>query len=99
MRSKTLLWNADKDRQLLEQRGVGFNDVLSAMERNGVLDDIPHPNQSKYPNQRALIVEIEGYACHVPYVEQDDMLFLKTIYPSRKAQLLFMRRRAREDES
>ncbi len=32
-----------------------------------------------------MMVEIEGYADLVPFVEEDDYFFLKTIIPSRKA--------------
>jgi hypothetical protein len=50
-----------------------------------LLDDIEHPNEAKYPNQRVLVVEVDGYAYLVPYVESDDEIFLKTVIPSRKA--------------
>jgi len=30
------------------------------------------------------VIEINSYAYVVPYVEEDDYLFLKTIFPSRK---------------
>ena len=32
-----------------------------------------------------LVVAADGYACLVPFVEEADYLFLKTIIPSRKA--------------
>lgn len=32
-----------------------------------------------------MVVEIFGYACLVPFVEEDDHCFLKTSIPSRKA--------------
>lgn len=99
MTSKTILWSIEKNQQLLETRGVSFEDVVSAMERNGVLDDIPHPNQLRYEHQRVLIIEIEGYACHVPYVVDGDTMFLKTIFPSRKAQRLILRRNDDEVEN
>ena len=99
MTSKTILWSIEKNQQLLETRGVSFEDVVSAMERNGVLDDIPHPNQLRYAHQRVLIIEIEGYACHVLYVVDGDTMFLKTIFPSRKAQRLILRRNDDEVEN
>jgi len=37
------------------------------------------------PNQGVFLVQIEGYAYVVPYVETESELFLKTIIPSRKA--------------
>lgn len=49
------------------------------------MDDVAHPNTKKYPNQRILIVSIDDYAYLVPYVENENEIFLKTIIPSRKA--------------
>jgi hypothetical protein len=46
---------------------------------------VSHPNLKKYPRQKFMIVEVAGYAYLVPFVEEDDHLFLKTIIPSRKA--------------
>jgi hypothetical protein len=45
---------------------------------------LEHPNPRQYPGQRLFIVTVEGYVCIVPFVEDDDKIFLKTIIPSRK---------------
>ena len=37
-----------------------------------------------YPNQKMYVLEIDNYAIIVPYVENDDEIFLKTAFPSRK---------------
>jgi len=37
-----------------------------------------------YPNQRMYILEIDNYAIIVLYLENDDEIFLKTAFPSRK---------------
>ena len=57
----------------------------NCIQRERLLDDIEHPNKTKYPNQRVFVVEVDGYAYLVPYIESDDEIFLKTIIPSRKA--------------
>ena len=44
-----------------------------------------HPNQERYPGQKIAVVLIEGYAYLVPFVENEEEIFLKTIIPSRKA--------------
>jgi hypothetical protein len=54
------------------------------LAHGGLLDTIHHPNQHQYPGQRIFIVNVEGYACLVPFVEDDHVLFLKIIIPSRK---------------
>ncbi len=55
------------------------------IERGDVLDIVAPPNQKKYPYQKLLIVEINNYAFLVPFVENENGRFLKTIIPSRKA--------------
>jgi len=49
-----------------------------------LLDTIQHPNQKTYPRQKIFIVNVENYACLVPFVESEGIIFLKTIIPSRK---------------
>ncbi len=78
-------WNADKNHQLIKERGLSFEDVLYCIQNDGLLDDIEHWNKGKYPNQCVFIVNIDEYIYLVPYVESTDSLFLKTIIPSRKA--------------
>jgi len=88
---KPFNWNADKNQQLMSDRGVSFEDALFALQSDGLLDDGPHPNREKYPNQRVFVVRIDDYAWLVPYVENDYEFFLKTIIPSRKATKKFLR--------
>lgn len=87
-----LLFDEDKDRLLLEKRGVCFHDVIRALEEHGTLLDIPHPAQDRYPDQRMFIVDIDGYAYCVPYVVDGNTWFLKTVYPSRKFKYLIEER-------
>jgi hypothetical protein len=51
----------------------------------GLLDVLSHPDPARHPHQRVLVVAADDYAYLVPFVEEDDYLFLKTIIPSRKA--------------
>ena len=62
-----------------------FEAVVVAIESGGLLDILRHPNPAKYPRQRILVVELNGYVHLVPFVEERDHFFLKTIIPSRKA--------------
>lgn len=87
---KQVNWNAEKNQQLMSERGVSFEDVMFALQSGGLLDDGPHPNESKYPTQRLLVVQIADYAWLVPYVENDQEIFLKTVIPSRKATKKFL---------
>lgn len=78
-------WNRDKNVLLKKTRDVSFEQVVDAIFNNQVLDNFNHPNQKKYPNQKVYVVEIAEYAYFVPYIEDKEKIFLKTIYPSHDA--------------
>ena len=82
---KTVEWNYEKNEILKKTRGVSFEDILVAISENKILDILKHHNQKKYPNQKILIIEINNYAFLVPFVEDGQKIFLKTIIPNKKA--------------
>ena len=82
---KPYRWNAEKNELLKTARGICFEHVVVAVESGGLLDITDHPNMAQYPRQKVMVVAIESYAYLVPYVEEDDYYFLKTVIPSRKA--------------
>ena len=82
---KPINWNAFKNHQLIEQRGISFDEVVFYIQQGSLLDDIKHPNSNRYPNQRVFVVDINGNVFLVPYIETQDEIFLKTVIPSRKA--------------
>jgi uncharacterized DUF497 family protein len=81
---KRLDWNEAKNAWLKIRRGISFEDIQTAIDEGNLLDDLSHPNQRSYEGQRILVVVIENYVFLVPFVEDRDKIFLKTIYPSRK---------------
>ncbi len=82
---KPFRWNSEKNEALKADRGVSFESVVVAIESGGLLDILTHPNPAKYPRQRILVVAADNYVFLVPFVEEEDYFFLKTIIPSRKA--------------
>ncbi|WP_292527883.1 BrnT family toxin [Methylocystis sp.] len=82
---KPFRWSADKNRKLIAERGISFEEVVSAMAHGGLLDELEHPNKSRYAHQRLFVVRARGYVYLVPFVETNNDVFLKTIIPSRKA--------------
>lgn len=78
--SKIVTWNNDKNETLKKLRWVCFEDVLNAE----IIDDLEHPNKDKYPNQRIMVVKIWDYPYICPYVENENFIFLKTIFPDRR---------------
>ncbi len=82
---KPINWNAEKNLQLMAQRGVCFEDVLVAIAAEGLLANLTHPQPERYGHQRMWVVKMKAYAYLVPFVETESQVFLKTIIPSRKA--------------
>ena len=78
-------WNHEKNQKLKEERGIGFEQVVLHIESGDLLDILNHSNNIRYPNQQLLVVKINEYAYLVPFVEDENGRFLKTIIPSRKA--------------
>lgn len=82
---KNIMWNPEKNKQLKMERDVSFEDVVFHISIGGILDTFEHPNRERYPGQMIHVIEMEGYAYLVPFVESEDEVFLKTIIPNRKA--------------
>lgn len=82
---KTYAWNNEKNERLSMERSISFERIVYLIENNGLLDVVRHPNTEKYPHQKMFIMDIDGYAYLIPFVESEDEIFLKTIIPSRKA--------------
>lgn len=82
---KPFRWSPEKNEILRADRGISFENVVVAIESGGLLDILAHPNRAKYPRQKVLVVECDNYAYLVPFVEEEDYFFLKTVIPSRKA--------------
>ena len=77
-------WNNEKNMMLKRDRNISFERIIVAIEQDNLLDILEHPNKEKYPNQLLLLVEIDRYVYVVPCVLENDVCFLKTIFPSRK---------------
>jgi len=86
-------WDARKNESLEVARGVTFEAVVVAIGAGSLLDIVAHSNAARYPGQHVLVVAIDGYVHLVPFVEEKDHLFLKTIIPSRKATRDYLGRR------
>lgn len=90
---RKVIWNLEKAITLSNndlRNGVGFEDCLAAIEAGRILDDLPNPSP-QYPHQRILILNIDNYAYAAPYVQEDGVAFLKTVFPSRKYTAKYLR--------
>jgi uncharacterized DUF497 family protein len=84
-------WNEEKNEELSDKRGVSFERVVTAIGEGKLMDILEPPNQLKYESQRILVVDIDGYAFCIPFIESKDRsYFLKTIFPSRKYTRIYL---------
>ena len=84
-------WSEVKNDWLKRTRGLSFEEVVHAIRQHNVLAADDHPNQTRYPGQVMIVVNIGDYAHSVPAVRIDKGFFLKTIFPSRKATRDYLR--------
>lgn len=78
---KYLNWSPEKNELLRIERGICFEEIAYLIETGKILAIEENPG---HPNQKIYILDMEGYAVIVPFVETDDEIFLKTAFPSRK---------------
>jgi len=75
-------WSDDKNNLLKNSnRRISFEEVVFALKNEKLLDVISSPT---HKNQECLVLNINNYAYIVPFVQEGQTIFLKTIYPSRK---------------
>ena len=89
---KIIRWALEKDVWLKanpERGGVGFEECAVLIEAGQILDSIDNPSVN-HSDQKAFVLETDSYAYLVPYVETDEEIFLKTVYPSRKFTVIYL---------
>ena len=89
---KTFNWDTEKNLKLKAERGISFEEVLLCIENGQVVDILEHPNQPQYAGQRLYVIIINEYAYIVPFVDQGDERFLKTIFPIRKYTKMYLQK-------
>ena len=88
---KIFEWDEKKNEKLKAERGISFEEVVFYISNDFVLDVILHLNADKYPGQKMFIINIDNYAYLVPFIEENEIIYLKTIIPSRKATKKYLR--------
>ena len=76
---------------------MSFEQVVILIERGDIVEIVKHPKQDKYSGQKFATVRIDDYAYLVPYVEESETIFLKTIIPGRKATKKYVRAKNEKD--
>ncbi len=92
-------WNPKKNKLLKKERKISFEQIVFHISQGDVWKKADHTNQQKYPGQKIYLVIVDGYVYIVPYVEDNDCIFLKTIIPSRKATRDYIKQKQNGDEN
>lgn len=94
---KRIEWDQEKNNKLQEERSMSFEIIHAAIESGNLLEIIPHPNPN-YAHQKIMVVDINAYIVLVPFVEDEEKIFLKTAFPSRKATKTYLVERGKAYE-
>ncbi len=82
---KLIEWNEEKNEILKIQRRIWFEDIMRGITSGKIYNiEEKHYNVEKYPKQKILFIENWNYIYIVPFVEDEERIFFKTIIPSRK---------------
>lgn len=82
---KVFNWNAEKNEYLKKTRNISFEEIIIAILNDRIIEVYDHYNKVDYSNQKIYEVIYNDYVYLVPFVANDNEVFLKTIIPSRKA--------------
>jgi uncharacterized DUF497 family protein len=80
---KYIDWDEAKNQWLIANRGISFDVCAIYITQGEILAVVD--NHPPYEHQKVFIINIDGYVYKVPYVEDEEKFFLKTVYPSRVA--------------
>ena len=75
-------WSNLKSERLKLVRGASFEEIMAS-------ELIAIKHHPKREDQDILLFKYKSYIWIVPYVEEKDYIFLKTLYPSRKYTKLY----------
>jgi hypothetical protein len=78
-------FDPEKNAWLIRERGISFEQIIALIESGKLIRVLEHPDTKRYSGQLLYEVDVDGYIHVVPVMRQGRSLFLKTIYPSRKA--------------
>ena len=96
---KYFTWDDAKNEKLKADRGIGFEEIVFLIGQGHVLDILEHPNQQRYGGQRIFVVQRDDYVYLVPFLEDDRLIALKTIIPSRKATKQYLQKETDDHEA
>ena len=89
-------WNPEKNEWLKRNRKISFEGIALLLAEGRLWKVADHPNQKRYQNQKVFLILIDDYIYFVPYVFKEDVIFLKTAFPHRKATKDYLQERKKD---
>lgn len=86
--AKVFDWENEKNKKLIKERKISFEAVVSLIESGNIVAIVA--GKGKRTHQKQFVLEMNRYIYVVPFVEDDQKVFLKTIIPSRKLTKKFL---------
>ena len=90
MDRKLFNWNDEKNSKLIKERGISFDEIVYCIQNKKIIGIVKKSNYKKYPDQKIFLIPINNYVYLVPFVENKNEIFLKTIIPSSKATKIYL---------
>lgn len=87
-------FDPEKNAWLIRERGISFEQIIALIHGGKLIQILEHPDKARYPSQLLYEIDVGGYVYIVPVAKDGQTLFLKTIYPSRKAARKHKKRRS-----
>ena len=81
-------WDEDKNQWLMRERKISFQTCVECITGDKLIAVIQ--NHPPYSHQQVYIFEYENYCYEVPFVEDDEKIFLKTAHQSHEATKLYL---------
>jgi hypothetical protein len=93
LRDYNIEYDEEKNDWLKTNRNICFDDILPLIEEYDWLAIVDHPDPQKYPGQSVFVLAFGGECYAVPFVMdvEKKLIFLKTLYPSRKLRGIYLK--------
>ena len=91
MNNPIFSWSEEKNKILKKSRDISFEEVIIAIQNGDLLEIIPNSSKN-HKDQNCFIVSVNDYPYKVPYVEDKNGIFLKTIHRDRKHKKLLLKK-------
>jgi uncharacterized DUF497 family protein len=81
-----IAWDPEKQQKLKAERGIDLDEIRALIESENYYEIAEH---QKRPGQYLISLEYKSYVHVVPVKLEGEKMFIKTCYPSRKANKKF----------